>query len=187
MPPRRNPDLFGNLLLLGVVVAGGVWLAKTVRIGGGPLVDGLPRLGVPPGGSDNRWSAKNGQNGTAVNINTHESHVVALGVPTQIVGGGQSLMSGHVGFGHIGAPMTANVAVWASSGLGIGPLTVGQVGPALLTQQNVPLAQDADWTGYGIDFDNAVFPGSWVGGRAWADIRDATDMAADPLAQAQIG
>jgi hypothetical protein len=146
MPPRRNPDLFGNLLLLGVVVAGGVWLAKTIHPG---AMNTSPTENFPANTGVNKF-----------NVNDADSNAFYR----ENIGH----LNAHAGFGHLGPGGTfvCGVDMHDTSFLGLGGLATQW---QTLGQQPFGAGNDADWTGYGIDFDlplsRALFTGLEV--RFW--------------------
>jgi hypothetical protein len=168
MPPRRNPDLFGNLLLLGVVVAGGVWLARTVHLPVG-LPPGGPPVGTPqPGGGGNQWSPINAApGGNGFNVNTAESFwSPESGISALTTG---VTIRGHVGVGHIGPGGDFQMVLWADN---TGILGFGASGAQQILSQTFHTNSDADWTGYGVDFQGVPLGAAAGAGHTnvWAQI-----------------
>jgi hypothetical protein len=132
---RRNPDGTSTLILVAAVLASLYLFQDKLKIGG-PTTLPFPK---PNPGGDNQWGPANGGADT-FNLNLGESWWRPE-FP--------AAFSAHIGVGHIGTGGTFACVLW---GRNPGILGLGASDPVSLAQQNFTVSNDADWTGYGIDF-----------------------------------
>jgi hypothetical protein len=179
---RRGPS--GQSILDDLTQSIGAGIGSGIRIpvpggGGGPSAQPAapqPFPSVAPGGGDNQYGSANGQ-GNTFNINTDESWwqgAASINQPTAI--------QAHVGVGHVGGGGTFACVLW---GRDEGILGFGSGSPVWLAQQNFDTNPDADWTGYGIDFDGVELGAAAGLGHTnvWAAI---VGLAGEPYTQANL-
>jgi hypothetical protein len=182
---RRGPS--GTSLLDDLTQSIGAGIGSGIRIPlpgasgagaqAGPGNAPPPFPGVSPGSvGDNQYGSANGS-GNTFNINTDESWwqgAVSIDRPTAI--------QAHVGVGHVGGGGTFACVLW---GQDQGVFGFGSSGPVWLAQQNFDTNPDADWTGYGIDFDGVELGAAAGLGHTnvWAAI---VGLGGEPYTQANL-
>jgi len=178
-------DVVGAVVPIAVLVGGGILLVGWLQRGGATTVgksigDIFSNIGtavrqtpgkVAGGGQPNQPGPGNTTQ-TGFNINTDVSQVrlVAAGAL------GAVIASAHIGVGHWGDAGTYVCRLWVQSSGAVG---LGATGPVELGEKQFSVNQDADVTGYGIDFGAAgegPFSGFWnpFGMTTWADIVDGS-------------
>jgi hypothetical protein len=158
---RDNPDLVGSLVgtvvPIAALVAGAVWLVNNPGVVGqffSAVGSAAHGVGGPQGGAAQPPApvtpgANTGDNQFNFNADPSESYA------WQHTTAGNT--TGHFGLGHLGPGGTFSATVSARAGGG--PFGIGRVDQwHQIWQGTIDVGNDADWTGYSLDFTGTTPP-----------------------------